>query len=130
MGRALRDGGGQGEELVRESDLGGAVALGHEAGLPRIHLVERLGDDGEAGAGLRLVEPYDDVALLDTVAVLDVEGADHAARRVLHFLDVAVDHELARRDDRARDLAERAPAEDDEHQDGHGREAEPEMAAK
>ena len=35
--------------------------------------------------------------------------ADHAARRVLHLLDVAVDHQLARRDDRARDLASASP---------------------
>ena len=55
---------------------------------------------------------------------------DSNVKKVQHPTGGVVDHQLARRDDRARDLTERAPAEDDEHQDGHGREADPEMAAK
>ena len=62
------------------------------------------------------------------IAVLDPKIADHAARRVLHLLDVAVDHELARRDHRARDFGPRAPAQGDAGKHEHGGEAEQQIA--
>ena len=93
-------------------DLVGAVALGLVARLARRQLVERLGDDGEVGARLGLVEPHHDVARLDVVAFLDPELADHAAGRVLDLLDVGIDDELARRDHGAGDLGRRRPAAD------------------
>ena len=42
----------------------------------------------------RLVEPHDDVAGLDLVAVAHAHLADDAAGRVLHLLDVGIDDDL------------------------------------
>ena len=105
-----------------------AVAFGLVARLARRQLVERLGDDGEVGARLGLVEAGHDIALLDVVAVLDPEVADDPAGRVLHLLDVGIDDELARRDHGARDLGQRRPAEDDAAHDEDGGEADEKMA--
>jgi hypothetical protein len=58
------------------------------ARLPGQEFVEGLVDDAEARAGLRAVEPEDDVALLDLVALLDEQLTHDAAGRVLDLLDV------------------------------------------
>ena len=89
------------QQFVGKRDRVGAVALGFEPRLARRHVVETLGDDGEIGARDRLVEPHHDVARLDAVAVAHAHLADHAAGRVLHFLDVGVDHDRAGCDQRA-----------------------------
>jgi len=67
---------------------------------------------------LRFIEPQHDVALLDAIALLHAQFANHAARRVLDLLDVRIDNELARGDHRARQFGRRGPAADaaDKHE--------------
>ncbi len=76
------------EEIVGEPDRVEAVALALQPCPARVKLVETLVDDRQVGAGDRVVETNDDVALLDAVAVAHAEFADDAAGRVLHLLDV------------------------------------------
>ena len=82
-------------KLARHRHGVGAVAFGAEAGLARIELVEPLGDDGEIGARHGLVEPDQDIAGLDPVAVVHAYLADDAAGRMLHLLDVGIDDDAA-----------------------------------
>ena len=81
-----------------------------EARLARAQFVQALGDDREVGARHRVVEPHHDVAGLDAVAVAHAHFADDAAGRVLHLLDVGIDHDRARRDQRAGQLGGRRPS--------------------
>ena len=83
-------------------------------------LVERLVDHGEARTGLCAVEPHHDIALLDLIAFLDQQLAHDTPCRVLDLLDVAVDHQLARRDHRPRDLRRGGPATDPDHEKSDG----------
>ena len=69
-----------------------------------------LDDDRKIGAGLSVVEPDNDVADADQIAVAHPQFGDDAAGRVLHFLHVGVDDELALRDHRAGELAGRGPS--------------------
>ena len=117
--RASRSGG--------KVDLVLAVALGFLARAARRKLVEPLDDDREVGAGLGVVEPDDDVAGLDLIAVAHPQLGDDAAGRVLHLLDVGVDDELALRDHGAGEFAGRGPAADAADQDHHDHEADQEM---
>ena len=59
-------------KLRRHRDCIGAVALGGETRLARIKLGKALGDDGEIGAGHRLVEPDENVARLHMIAVVRI----------------------------------------------------------
>ena len=56
--------------------------------LRAVELGQGLGYDGEIGARDRVVEPHQQVARFNPVAVLDAQLADHAAGRVLDLLDV------------------------------------------
>ncbi len=96
----------------RELDAVASALLGLDTRLPRPQAVERLVDDGEVGAHHGLVEPHHDIACLDQVAVAHAHFADHPAGRVLHLLDVGIDHHLPRRDQRPRDRHGGAPAAD------------------
>ena len=117
------------EQLRREHDLVGAALLGLQPRRARPQSVERLGDDGEAGLGHGLVEPHHDIAGLDEIAVAHPHLADHAAGRVLHLLDVGIDHDRARRDQRAGDLRRRGPAAEPAGQHQDQREADDQMRA-
>src|SRR5581483_296272 len=99
----------------------GGVALAFKPRLARVQLVEALGDDGEVGAGHRVVEPDENVALLDAVAVAHAQFTDDAAGRVLDLLDVGVHHDLSWRDDSPRQRHGTGPAADAERKEGdHG----------
>src|SRR3954454_20038000 len=112
------------EQRLRKVDLVDPALLGLQARRARLGGIEVLGDDGEVGLGDGVVEPHDDVAGLDHVAVMRTQLADHAAGRVLHLLDVGFDHDLARRDQRAGNLHGGRPAAETDGQDQH--DAEPE----
>jgi len=111
----------------RKHDLVEALLFGLEPRRPRPQPVERLVDDGEARLGDGVVEPHHDIAGLDQHAVAGADFADHAAGRVLHFLDVGIDDDGARRDQRARDLRGRGPAAEAAGQNHHHRKADDEM---
>ena len=106
-------------QLARHRHGVGAIAFGAEAGLARIELVEALGDDGEIGARHGLVEPDQDIASLDPVAVVHAHLADDAAGRMLHLLDVGIDDDGALRDQGAGDFRGRSPAAQPERQHRH-----------
>ena len=91
-------------------DLVEALLFGLEPRRPRPQPVEVLGDDREACLGDGVVEPHHHVAGLDEIAVMRAHFADHAAGRMLDFLDVGFDHDRSRRDQRAGDLRGRCPA--------------------
>ena len=96
---------------LRKRDLVDARAVRPAAARPRaIQPVEILGDDREVRLGDGVVEPHHDLAGLDQIAIAREQFADDAAGRVLHLLDVGFDHDLARRDQRARDFRGRGPA--------------------
>src|SRR5215207_4262326 len=116
------------EELAREDDLVDVVALGLETGEPRLQLVQALHHDGEVCLSDSLVEPHDDVAGLDLVAVADPQLADDAAGRVLDLLDVRIDHDEARCDHGARKLGRRRKPADAAGEQGHDGDPADEMA--
>ena len=103
-------------KLFRHGDRIGAVTLGGEPRLARIELGEALGDDGQIGLRHRLVELDENLPGLHVIAVVDEQFADHAAGGVLHFLDIGIDDDVARRDQRAGDLGGRGPAAKAERQ--------------
>src|SRR6202035_3719851 len=116
-------------KLARHRHDVGAVAFGAEASLARIELVEAFGDDGEIGARHGLVEPDQNIAGLDPIAVVHAHLADHAAGRMLHLLDVGIDDDGALRDQGARDLRGRSPAAQAERQHRHQHAADDDMLA-
>ena len=97
-------------EHRRKLDLVEAALLGLQPRRARPQSVQRLDDDGEARLDDGLVEPHHDIAGLDDVAVAHAHFADHAAGRVLHLLDVGIDHHRARRNQRAGNRHRRRPA--------------------
>ncbi len=111
-----------------KSTLVFALELGFLARAARRQLVQPLDHDREIGAGLGIVEPDDDVADVDDVAVAHAQFGNDAAGRVLHLLDVGVDDELALRDHRAGKLAGRGPAADAADQQHDNHQADQEMA--
>ena len=117
---------GAGEQHARERDRFGPIAFGFEPRLARGELVEALGDDGQVGARDRIVEPHEDVAGLDAIAVAHTELADDAAGRVLHLLHVRIDDDGALRDERTGDLGRCRPTADaageQQHDQGAGQE--------
>src|SRR4029077_20859410 len=76
---------GAGEQIRRKLDGLRTVALGFEACFARGEFIKSLGNDGEVGAGDRIVELDKNVASLDAIAILHVELADNAAGRMLDF---------------------------------------------
>ena len=96
-----------------------AVALGRQACLAGGELGQCLGHDREIGARDGVVEPHQQVAGLDAVAVLDAQFADHAAGRVLDLLDVRFNDDRAWRNQRAGDLGGGRPDADAERQKDH-----------
>src|SRR5262249_15478958 len=108
------------EQARREVDGVGAVALRLLARLAGGALVARLDHDPEIGPGLGVVEGPEDIAGLDVIAVAHTQLADDAAGRVLHLLDVGIDHELPGRDHRAGELGGRRPAAEPDHQQDRG----------
>ena len=116
-------------ELRRHFDCGRPVALGLEPCLAAEILVELLRHDLHVGAGHRLVQADQEIALGDPVALLDPQLADDAAGRMLDLLDAGIDHELAAGDDGAgqgrgrRPQADGSAEESDDGEPGHGRPA-------
>ena len=110
-------------EFLGKLDALGAVALGRQARLAGGELGQSLGHDREIGARDGVVEPHQQVAGLDAVAVLDAQLADHAAGRVLDLLDVRFNDDRARRDQRAGDLDGGGPDADAERQENDDRNA-------
>src|SRR6185503_11934677 len=96
-----------------------AVALGDQPRFAGGQFVKALDDDGQVGARHRVVKLDENIAGFDAIAVLHVELSDHAAGRVLYFLDVGIDDDGALRDQRAGDLGSRGPATDAESQNQH-----------
>ena len=84
--------------------------------MPGSELVQRLRNDGQARPRLNVVEAKQDLPSLDLLAVADTQLTHHAASRVLHPLHVAINHDLARRDHRARELRGDGPPPDANHQ--------------
>ena len=78
----------------------GPVTFGFETRLARGEFVEAFGDDGKVGARDRIVEPYENIAGLDAVAVAHAELANNAAGRMLDLLHVGIDDDRAWRDER------------------------------
>src|SRR4051812_11703788 len=107
------------EQRLRVVDPVDPALLGLEPRGTRLRRVEILGDDGEVGLGDGVVQPHHDVTGLDHVAIASAQLADHAAGRMLHLLDVGFDHDLAGRDQRARDLHGRSPAAEPDQEDQH-----------
>ena len=98
------------EQRRRKHDLVEAALLGLQPRGARPQPVEVLGDDRKARLDDGVVEPHHDVAGLDQIAVARADFADHAAGRMLNLLDVGIDHDRSRRDQRARDFRGRCPA--------------------
>ena len=113
----------------RKPDLVEAALLRLQPRRARPQSVQRLDDDGKARLDHGLVEPHHDVAGLDDIAVAHPDLADHAAGRVLHLLDVGIDHHRPRRDQRTRNLYRRGPAAESAGQHQHQRKADDEMPA-
>src|SRR5439155_17045528 len=102
--------GDAGDEILGKSDRIQILPLGLEAGLAGHKLVEILGDHRRHGADLGWIQPQQDIAGLDPVALLDAQLGDDAAGRVLDLLDVRIDDEKSGCDDGARELCGRRPA--------------------
>jgi hypothetical protein len=99
-------------EFRRRLDPRRSIALGLEPRLAREVLVELLGDNLEIGAGYRLVEANQKLALGNALPLMHLQLADNAAGRVLHLLDAGVDDELASGHDRAGQGGGRRPQSD------------------
>src|SRR6185312_14132516 len=110
---------GAGEQLRRKLDSLRTVALGFEACFACGEFIGSLGNDGEVGAGDRIVELDKNVAGLDAIAILHVELADNAAGRMLHLFHVGIDDDGALRDERAGDRRGCCPSADTECQQEH-----------
>ena len=79
------------DEVRRQLEGCAALAFGGEPGAPRGELSQLRPNDGELGAGLRSVEPQQDLPAVHVVAVFHVDLSDYAAVTMLHLLDVAID---------------------------------------
>ena len=104
-----------------EGELDGlrSVALRLEARAPAPQLVERLAHHGQIGARLSGVELDQNLACRNPLAIMDTDGTDDAARRVLDLLRARLDDELTMGDDGAGELRASAPSEDGD-QEHHG----------
>src|ERR1700722_13807179 len=107
------------EQHRRKYDSVEALLFSLEPGRPRPQPVEALGDNRETGPGDGFIEPHHHVAGLDDIAIMRAHLADHAAGRMLHFLDAGFDHDRARRDQGARDLGRECPAAEPARQNHH-----------
>ncbi len=104
-------------ELFRHGDRIGAVAFGGKPRFARIKFGKALGDDGQIGLRDGLIKLNENLSRLDVVAVMHEQFADHAAGGVLHLLDIGVDDDIARRNQRAGNFRGRGPAAEAECQD-------------
>src|SRR3984957_5157220 len=104
-----------------------ALLFGFEPCCPRPQAVEILGDNGEACLGDGVVEPHHHVAGLADIAIMRAHLADHAAGRMLHFLDVRFDHDRARCNQGARDLGRGCAAAEPARQHRHHRPSDDQM---
>src|SRR5262249_24920199 len=95
-------------------------AFGQEPRLARRKLVDLHLHDAEIGADLRVVETDDDIAFRYRRALTDEDLSDHSAGRVLHALDIALDDDEARGDDRAAEHGVPRPAAETDHEQQHG----------
>ena len=111
----------------RKLDLVETALLGLQPCGARPQSVQRLDDDRKARLDHGLVEPHHDIAGLDDIAVAHAHFADHAAGRMLHLLDVGIDHHRARRDQRARNRHRRSPAAKPAGQHQHQHQADDQM---
>jgi hypothetical protein len=78
------------QKFLGNDDVLGAIALAGKPGFPGPHLIEALGDDGEARPQDGLVQPYQRVAETDAVTLPNQQFADDAPRWVLNLFDVGI----------------------------------------
>src|SRR6185295_5629784 len=114
---------GVSEQHPRKRHAFRAVAFGLETRLARRQLVQAFGDDGEVGAGDRIVKLHEDIAGFYAIAVLNVELANDAAGRMLDLLHVRIDDDRALRDERTGDLGRCRPAADASGEQEHNQAA-------
>src|SRR6185312_12385200 len=88
------------------------ITLGFESRFSCGELVESLRDDRQICARDCIVEPDEDIAGFDAIAILHVELADNPASRVLHLFYVGIDDDGTLRNQRTRDLGGRRPPAD------------------
>lgn len=117
-------------DLIRIGDAGEIVALGDEPGLAAEILRELRADDRKLGARLDIVEPEEDLAFLDLVALADRYRLDDASVAMLHLLQVLVDLDHALRDHGAVQRRGGGPAAATEHEQQGERRAGDDMAAQ
>ena len=86
-----------------------AITLGFETRLAGGELVEALGDDGEVRARDRIIEPHEDIAGLDAVAVLNTSSPTTPPVGCWTFFTFEIDDDRALRDERAGDLGRCRP---------------------
>src|SRR5712664_973861 len=98
------------ERHMRKYDVVEAPLFGLQSRGPRPQPVEVFGDDRKTRLGNGVIEPHDNVAGLDDIAISRADLADHAAGRMLYFFHVGFDDNRSRRDQRPRDLRRRCPA--------------------
>ena len=115
------------EQRRRKYDVVEAPLFGLQPRGPRPQPVEVFGDDREARPGDGVIEPHDNVAGLDDIAVARAQFADHPAGRMLHFFHVGFDHDRSRRDQRPGDLGRRRPAAKPAGKNGDHRQADDQM---
>ena len=109
---------------LRERDGFAAVALGLKTGLAHLELAKGLRDDAEIGPQHGFVQLHEDIAGLDDIAFLDLDGPYDPTGRMLHALDAQLGHELTRRDHCTGELGGRRPAahaadQDERREAGH-----------
>src|SRR5262249_62181796 len=75
------------------------------------------------------VEPHPQTPRLDLIAVAHPDLANDAARRVLHLLDVAVDHHRASGEDGTGEVGSGCPTSQPEHQQEHNAKPDDQLGA-
>src|SRR6185312_11324555 len=114
-------------EFRRKIDLVQPTLFGFQPRRARQRGVEIPGDDRQIRFGDGVIKPHQDLARLDLVAVMRKQLPDDAAGRILHLLDVGLDHDLSPRDQRAGDLGGRGPAPESAGDKGDDREPDDQM---
>lgn len=119
-GQQLRDPGAVAarHQRGREAHFALPVALGRQPGPLGLELIEKGFDDGETCPGFGLVEPDQQIAGLDPIAVGHLDLGDNAPVAALDSLGIALHHDHARGNDGAADRRHRRPgANAAEHDD-------------
>src|SRR5207237_9125787 len=116
------------QDTVRELDRRTTVALALKARAARVELVEAFLNDCQIGTRHGVVETHQNIALLDAVAVANIQLADNAAGRMLDLLDVGIDDDRALRNQRSGQRHGAGPAADTEGEDQDDDEARHDVA--